>query len=235
MKKIVSIILVVITLLILTSCKNEENGGSISPGKNYAKVFKLDFIAFGVSHELETWGFGTIPDDRVDLSEIDMEYIYSPLGRNRLSLLTKEDIIKLGILDEAQRGDFENYVERSKSNAFKIGFCISNDTESENYGKQIIWITCLDWIIDKEVRKEVGYNLFYESKILDFDDILDAAKDAVQVDGFSWEFLNSSFTGIFLHDYLNTEETTILNFYVIKLDVESKASLFKFDVNIAKR
>lgn len=235
MKKIVSIILVVITLLILTSCKNEENGGSINPGKNYAEVFKLDFISFGVTHKLASWSVDTIQDNGIDISEIDMEYLRAPLGRDGSSALSKDDIINLGILDEEQKEDFEDYTERSKNNAFKIGFCISNDTASENYGKQIIWITNLGWIENKEVREELGYNLFYESKILDFNYILEAAKDEAKVDEFSKSFLNDDFTGIYLHNYSKVEEETILNFYVMMLEEETKVNLVKFDVNIAKR
>src|SRR5690606_969115 len=111
----------------------------------------------------------------------------------------------------------------------------SNDTASENYGKQIIWITNLGWIENKEVREELGYNLFYESKILDFNYILEAAKDEAKVDEFSKSFLNDDFTGIYLHNYSKVEEETILNFYVMMLEEETKVNLVKFDVNIAKR
>lgn len=236
MKKIVSIIVLVISLFTLGACtnNNEKNGGSISPYKQYAETLKLDFITFGVTHEFVTWGFGTIPDTTIDISEIDMEYLRSPLGRDRLSLLSKEDIINLGILDEEQRENFEYYTEQSESNAFKIAFCISNDTESENYGKQIIWITNLDWIDNQEIREELGYVLFYESKILDFYDILQAAKVAAQVDEFSQPFLNNDWTGIFLHNYSTTEENTILNFYVMTLEEETKANLVKFDLALDK-
>jgi len=47
--------------------------------------------------------------------------------------------------------------------------------------------------------------------------------------------LNDDFTGIYLHNYSKVEEDTILNFYVMMLEEETKVNLVKFDVNIAKR
>jgi len=145
---------------------------------------------------------------------------------------SNDEFINYRVHFNVPKADFEDYVERSKNNTLKIGFCISNDPESENYGKQIIWITNLGWIDNKEVREELGYNLFYESKILDFDDILDAAKEAAKVDEFDKSFLNDDFTGIFMHGYSKNEEEIVLNFYVMELDVESKANLVKFDVTV---
>lgn len=234
MKKIASIIVLVIFLFMFTACtENKDNsGGSISPNKTYSEELKLNFVSFGITHQLTSLSADDIRKSGIDISELDLEYLRSPLGNLGLTSLSKNDIINLRILDEQQKEDFEDYVERSKNNTFKIGFCISNDPESENYGKQIIWITNLGWIDNKEVREELGYNLFYESKILDFDDILDAAKEAAKVDEFDKSFLNDDFTGIFMHGYSKNDEEIVLNFYVMELDVEAKANLVKFDVTL---
>lgn len=239
MKKIVSMIVLVISLFTLAACDSDEVGGNISPSKNYSEVLKLDFIAFGVEHRFITFSSDEIDRNVDEISTEDMEYLKSPLDSRVYDpilgpSLNGDDIVNLNILDEDQKLDFEYYTEQTKSNSFKIGFCVSNDTESANYGKQIIWITNLGWIDDKEFRDELGYNLFYESKILNLSDILDAAKVATQVDEFSQSFLNDDFTGIFLHNYINTEETTILKFYVMTLE-ERKVNLVKFDINIENR
>lgn len=200
MKKIFLVMFLSIIWLLAACKKNESNGHNISPYKNYSETTKLDFIAFGVNHRLESWGFGTTLDPSIDLTDIDMAYIHSPLGRDRLSMLNKEDIINLNVLDSYQKDDFLNYIYQTNSNNFNISFCISNDLNSKYFKKQIIKITNLDYIKSEKVSNQLGYHLFYESNKLDLNKIIQAAELATKAT-FTQTFLNDDFTGIFLHSY----------------------------------
>ncbi|MDR2822777.1 MAG: hypothetical protein LBV58_04495 [Acholeplasmatales bacterium] len=154
---------------------DDTPGPGISPYKSYSEYYNLDYIAFCGPIDKEY-----MIQSGLYISESDRKYLDLPQGINK-KYLDNEDILNLGILDKEQKEDFKNYSVQTGDSSFKMEFYISNDTASENYGKQIIWITNLTRIKNIKVRNELGYALYYESKILDFNYILETAKKKLKL------------------------------------------------------
>ena len=209
-RKVIFIILALFTLITLTSCKeNNLNGNSISQYKNYDKTTsKFDYVAFGIQHH-ETSSLANI-----GLSEEEIEFVNKPLGKN-LELLTRIDIINLGILNESQLKEFNVYCDKTKSNHFKLSFIIPNDQNANDYGMQIIDITNLDYLSEKQINQGFSYHLYFESKKLNLNQITEEAEKVLAVDNISKLILNDTFAGIYLHNYSVKDDKVTLRFYVI--------------------
>jgi len=183
------------------------NGGNISPLKNYDDSFDYDFIAFGVnrfSNDLSISGIGAE----------EMARINQPLNSDT-RLLMKDDLLALGLLNENQKQDFIAYCESTGCNYFKLSLVIPNDPQSDDYGKQMIRITNLETLTDEQIEEGFSYNIQYESTILVFEQLVNAACAALGVVSIDPFVLNSDVTGIYLWDYEISNEAVTLKFYVI--------------------
>jgi hypothetical protein len=224
----------------LVSCSDDIPTGNINPYKTYDQyTTEYDYIAFGIQHQN--------PKDLalLGLNEDEIEYLTSQFGKNpgniedgwssfTSTFLCKNDIINLGILNNSQQAEFESYCERTKSNAFNIAFIIPKDENSNNFGKQIINIRNLNSISESLQEDGLGYHLYFESTILDYNQIINEAKNVLNCEIISRILLNDTFGGIYLHHYSVSEEKLILNFYVIGADVIIEDEETYLDHNILK-
>lgn len=206
MKKI--FIIVLLTLVIgLTGCSN-QNSGNINPNKVWSQSTGYDFIAFGVQHFYETDQF-----DVLNLTDVELNQLAYPLNNNNIVLLTARDVENMRILSDAQLTELNDYCDAVNCENIKISF-IRIDNQD------VIRITNLNVIKDSLLDKGYSYNLDFDSTVLDFDDIVYAACNALQVDTINSLVLNTTSTGIFLRGYENENNVSTLNFYVLNADTD---------------
>jgi len=237
MKKIFSFIFIFFIFFICAGCEfellSDVNPHSPNPYKGNFEGSGFDCIAFAGQHFLQYRLSNGEPNEDVEFSDDEIEYICSPFGRSNKNSPFKIDILGMNILNDEQKQDFEYYCKITGANHFKMAFCISNDINSEYYGKQIIWLVNLTVFKSQKILDEFGQTLYYESTILDFNKILDAAKISTSLDEISQQLLNNYWSGIFLHNYQNKDNEITLNFYMIDYIVNEDITLFmtKFDVS----
>ncbi len=206
MKKIFLIVLM--TLVIgLTGCSN-QNSGNINSNKVWSQSIGYDFIAFGVQNFYDTDQF-----DVLNLTDEQLNKLTHPLNDNELTLLTARDVENMRILTDAQLTELIEYCDAVDCENIKISF-IRIDNQD------IIRITNLNVVKDRLLDKGYTYNLDFDSSVLNFDDIVDAACDALQVDDIDSLVLNTTSTGIFLSGYENANNVSTLNFYVLNAETD---------------
>ncbi|MFA5420374.1 MAG: hypothetical protein WC341_18110 [Bacteroidales bacterium] len=215
MKKKIMFALLSILAFGLVACDKgpDFNGGNISPNKNYDASLDFDFIAFGVNRF----------SSGLSISGVDAEgmaLINKPLN-SETRLLSKDDLLALGLLNENQKQDFVAYCEATGCTHFKLSLVIPNDPESDDYGKQMIRVTNLDCLTDEQIENGFSYNILYESTILDFDQLVNAACTALGVASIDPFVLNSDSTGIYLWNYEISGDAVTLKFFVINAVVSS--------------
>ena len=202
----------------LVACNKEPDfhGGNISTKKNYDISFDYDYVAFGVNR------FNADALEISGLDSGDIELINKPLN-SETRLLMKDDLLALGLLSDNQELDFIDYCEATGCNYFKLSLVIPNDPDSADYGKQLIRFTNLENLTNAQINAGYSYNLEYESTILSFDSIINAAKAALSVASIDSFVLNSDSTGIFLWDYETNGGVVTLKFFVINAMIGTDA------------
>jgi len=218
MKKKIIFTMLCFLALGLVACNKEPgfHGGNISTKKDYDISFDYDFVAFGVNR---------FDADALEISGLDAEditLINKPLS-SETRLLMKNDLLSLGLLNVDQELDFIDYCEATGGNYFKLSLVIPNDPDSVDYGKQLIRLTNLENLTNAQINAGYSYNLEYESTILSFDQIINAAKAALSIASIDSFVLNSDSTGIFLWDYEANEGVVTLKFFVINAIVGTDA------------
>lgn len=217
MKKIIFALLCLLALG-LVACNKEPDfhGGNISTKKNYDISFDYDYVAFGVNR------FDAEAMEISGLDTGDITLINKPLN-SETRLLMKDDLLSLGLLSDDQELDFIDYCEATGCNYFKLSLVIPNDPDSADYGKQLIRFTNLENLTNAQINAGYSYNLEYESTILSFDSIINAAKAALSVASIDSFVLNNDCTGIYLWDYETNQGVVTLKFFVINAIVGTDA------------
>lgn len=210
MKKRIIIALLGLMAFGLVAC-NKDGGGNISPYKDYDLSFDYDYVAFGVHRFVNG-----LSESGIDAEDVVL--MNKPLN-SETKLLSGNDLLALGLLNDSQKLDFQNYCQETDCRYFKLSLIIPNDPQSDDYGKQLIRITNLDYLTDHQIDDGLAYNLYYESTILVFDQLKAAACTALGVSSIDPFVLNNSDTGIYFWDYESTNDTVTLKFYVINAQV----------------
>lgn len=219
MKKKIIFALLCLMAFGMAGCEKDPgyHGGNISLNKDFDISFEYDYIAFGVNR------FNAEGLSSSGLDSEDIERMNKPLNDDTRPLM-KDDVLSLGLLNDNQKQDFLDYCESTNCAYFKLSLIIPNDSEAADFGKQMIRLTNLENLTDEQIEDGFSYNIFYESTILDFDQLVNAACEALSVSNIDPFVLNNSDTGIYLWNYENVKDTVTLKFFVINARVLNENS-----------